>query len=117
MAHWQKQPARPQSSVKSASMSSGNNGTQAQVNLSSSTAAVGGHINVACPDGLIQVRRYGSDGLSTPAFIPNMLGRRPILQSKVDQRLDDLLGISISNKDTPPKLETPTRQQISRAGQ
>ena len=87
------------------------------MNLSSSTATVGGRINVAHPDGSIQVRRYGSDGLSTPAFIPNALGRCPILQSKVDQRLDDLLGISISNKDTPPKLETPTRQQISRAGQ
>ena len=86
-----------------------------QANPSSSTAAAGHRVEIACPSGSIEVQRYGSGGLSTPAPIPNVLGRCPILQSKVDQELDKLFGVSISDEDTPPGPKTPMGQQVSRA--
>ena len=100
------------SSVKNTSASSRANRMQA--NPSSGTAAAGHHVEIARPSGSIEVRRYGSGSLSTPAPIPNTLGRRPILQSKVDQELDKLFGVSISDEDTPPGPETPMGQRVSR---
>src|SRR5260370_14358264 len=80
---------------------------------SSSTAATGHHVELALPGGSIEVWRYENGSLLTPAPIPN---GHPILPSKVDQGLDESLGISISNEDIPPRPETPMRQ-LSGAGQ